>query len=550
MLCLDHGVPAGQFAVSQSLKEGSPMRARLLWLLLTVVLLATSAACGPSEEEQKATATAMAAEAFATQTANAPTATNTPTPTPLPTDTPTATPTNTPSPTATPVPTNSPTPSPTPTPDYSDIGLTLADMPEGFVPDPDVAEIFVVGQEGVFSVPSTIANSFGFGDEEEKNIVVGFSVSLDAADIPAFDEQIDFLNQLVVADAEVPEGVESELPAEPDNIGDIIASDLAIVTDDVGDTYVTDVLTFRRGNVVTFLGVLQLATGERPLDIAELARLIDQRIMASSEAAGSGQSAAVPENDFDLYAGLGEDAFETTDSGLRYAILEEGGAGQQVEAGQLVSVHYTGYFEDGRSFDNSIARGEPFTFQLGQEMVIAGWEEGIALLEVGDKARLIIPSELAYGETGNQAIPANATLIFDVEVLAVSDGPPEAPLAVDAADYVVTDSGLKYYDIVFGDGDSPAEGQLAIMDFTIWLDDGTMLGSTVALGQPAPATIGSGQLLPGWEEGLLSMKVGGSRQLVIPPELAFGAAGSPDGAIPPNATLIVEMELLAVEDGG
>jgi len=518
------------------------------------VLLATVAACGPSAEEQSATATAMAAEAFATQTANAPTATNTPTPTPLPTDTPTATSTNTPSPTATPVPTNTPTTAPTPTPDYSNTGLTLADMPEDFIADPEVGEIFVVGQEGVLGVPSIIVSAFGFADEAEENIVFGFSARVDEAEVPAFDQQIDSLNQLFLTSAQADADVESELstgePAEINDIGDIIANDSAAVTDETGDTYTTDVLTFRRGNVVTFLTVLQIADGDLALDIAELARLIDRRIMASSEAAGSGQTAGIPESDFDLYAGLGEDAFETTASGLRYAILEEGDAAQQVEAGQIVSVHYTGYFEDGRSFDNSIARGEPFTFQLGQEDVIAGWEEGITLLKVGDKARLIIPSELAYGETGNQAIPANATLIFDVEILSVTDGPPEAPLEVDAADYVVTDSGLKYYDMVVGDGDSPVEGQLATMAFTIWLDDGTMLGSTLTLGQPAPATVGSGQLLPGWEEGLLSMKVGGSRQLVIPPELAFGAAGSPDGAIPPNATLIVEMELLAVEDGG
>jgi peptidylprolyl isomerase len=254
------------------------------------------------------------------------------------------------------------------------------------------------------------------------------------------------------------------------------------------------------------------------------------------------------ESDFDVFGGVGEDAYETTDSGLQYAILEQSNSGEQPETGQVVSVHYTGFLEDGTSFDSSLERGQPFSFPLGEQRVIPGWDEGIALLEVGDKARLIIPSDLAYGEAGRPGIPPNATLIFDVELVDIAEGPPEAPVTVDPGDYVVTDSGLQYFDMVVGDGQSPEAGQVATMHFTIWLEDGTLLGSSLSTGQPVQALVGSGQLFAGWEEGLSDMQVGGSRQLIIPPELAFGEEGTPDGAIPPNTTIILEMDLLGVLD--
>ncbi|MCL4816831.1 MAG: FKBP-type peptidyl-prolyl cis-trans isomerase [Flavobacteriales bacterium] len=94
--------------------------------------------------------------------------------------------------------------------------------------------------------------------------------------------------------------------------------------------------------------------------------------------------------------------------------------GSKAEKGKTVSVHYTGYFEDGKIFDSSVERGEPIAFSLGVGRVIPGWDEGISLLKVGEKARLIIPYQLAYGEQGYPgAIPPKATLIFDVELVKV-----------------------------------------------------------------------------------------------------------------------------------
>ncbi|MCE9645320.1 MAG: FKBP-type peptidyl-prolyl cis-trans isomerase [Chloroflexi bacterium] len=108
-----------------------------------------------------------------------------------------------------------------------------------------------------------------------------------------------------------------------------------------------------------------------------------------------------------------------TDSGLEYIEIEAGSGAQAVK-GKIVSVHYTGKFQDGKVFDSSHSRGEPITFPLGKGNVIKGWDEGIALMKVGGKAQLIIPPNLGYGESGaGGVIPPNATLIFDVELVSI-----------------------------------------------------------------------------------------------------------------------------------
>lgn len=111
----------------------------------------------------------------------------------------------------------------------------------------------------------------------------------------------------------------------------------------------------------------------------------------------------------------------TTDSGLKYIVLEKG-TGEQATKDKTVQVHYTGYLIDGKVFDSSVERNEPIEFVLGQQQVIKGWDEGIALMSVGDKYRLIIPAELAYGDKGaGNVIPPNAVLIFDTELISVSE---------------------------------------------------------------------------------------------------------------------------------
>ena len=111
--------------------------------------------------------------------------------------------------------------------------------------------------------------------------------------------------------------------------------------------------------------------------------------------------------------------YDETASGLRYQILQKGD-GKQATKGAGVSVHYKGQLLDGTVFDSSYKRKEPIDFNVGLGQVISGWDEGILLLQVGDKARFVIPSNLGYGSAGaGGVIPPNATLIFDVELMAV-----------------------------------------------------------------------------------------------------------------------------------
>ena len=108
-----------------------------------------------------------------------------------------------------------------------------------------------------------------------------------------------------------------------------------------------------------------------------------------------------------------------TPSGLEY-IENVAGTGAQAAAGKTVSVHYTGKLTNGKVFDSSLTRGTPIEFKLGAGRVIKGWDEGIALMKVGGKAKLTIPPQLGYGERGaGGVIPPNSTLIFEVELVSV-----------------------------------------------------------------------------------------------------------------------------------
>lgn len=116
-------------------------------------------------------------------------------------------------------------------------------------------------------------------------------------------------------------------------------------------------------------------------------------------------------------AQVNEADYQTTDSGLKYAILKKTD-GEKPQNGQTVAVHYSGWLPDGKNFDSSHKRNKPFEFVLGARQVIPGWDEGIALLHKGEKAQLMLPPELGYGQRGVPGvIPANATLIFDVELV-------------------------------------------------------------------------------------------------------------------------------------
>jgi peptidylprolyl isomerase len=115
----------------------------------------------------------------------------------------------------------------------------------------------------------------------------------------------------------------------------------------------------------------------------------------------------------------GEKTVHTTASGLKYVDLVEG-TGDSPQQGQTVEVHYTGTLENGKKFDSSRDRGQPFKFKIGVGQVIKGWDEGVGSMKVGGRRQLIIPPDLGYGARGIGPIPPNSTLVFDVELLGIS----------------------------------------------------------------------------------------------------------------------------------
>ena len=115
----------------------------------------------------------------------------------------------------------------------------------------------------------------------------------------------------------------------------------------------------------------------------------------------------------------------------------------------------------------------------------------------------------------------------------------------EAAKFITTPSGLKYYDEEIGTGDTPQKGQVVTLDYTVWLMDGTELDSTARHSAPIQFKYGAGQVIKGWEEGVATMKVGGKRMLIVPPDLGYGPTG--DGRfVPPNTTLRFEIQLVSV----
>ncbi len=121
-----------------------------------------------------------------------------------------------------------------------------------------------------------------------------------------------------------------------------------------------------------------------------------------------------------------------------------------------------------------------------------------------------------------------------------------APLVVAASDFTTTQSGLRYYDHAVGEGLAATDGSTARHHYTVWFESGTLIESSYTTGSPVTIVVGAGEVIEGWDEGLLGMQKGGYRQLVIPPALAYGENGSASLGIPANTTLIIEIALLDV----
>lgn len=149
-------------------------------------------------------------------------------------------------------------------------------------------------------------------------------------------------------------------------------------------------------------------------------------------------------------------------------------------------------------------------------------------------------AELRSPQTVETSVEAAApTLLAQAPKNSTSEKKVEA-----SENYVTTESGLKYLDMVEGSGETPAAGQTVSVHYTGTLEDGTKFDSSRDRGRPFSFKLGAGQVIKGWDEGLATMKVGGRRQLVIPPELGYGSRGI--GPIPPNSTLIFDVELVGI----
>jgi peptidylprolyl isomerase len=238
---------------------------------------------------------------------------------------------------------------------------------------------------------------------------------------------------------------------------------------------------------------------------------------------------------------------KTTASGLKYNVLKAGAPdGKSPGKTDKVKVHYSGWLTDGTLFDSSVVRGEPIEFPLNR--VIQGWTEGVQLMTPGSRYKFTIPAELGYGARGQPpVIPGNATLIFEVELISFTPGPkpievPSFP-TIDETKLTKTASGLKYQMLVEGTGEQAKVGKRVSAHYAGWLTDGKPFDNSYSRGQPLEWTLGS-MVIQGWTEGVGLMKEGGKAIFVIPPELAYGKGGR--GPIPPDATLVFQIELLKV----
>ena len=221
------------------------------------------------------------------------------------------------------------------------------------------------------------------------------------------------------------------------------------------------------------------------------------------------------------------------------------GEGDVAGFGSQITVHYTGwlYHADstevkGDKFDSSLDRNAPFQLVLGLGQVIPGWDQGLEGMMPGGKRELIIPPELAYRDRNDGGpIPPNSTLLFEVEML-------DAISLVDSV-------GVE--DMVVGTGAEATPGSLIKVHYTGWLFNadstefkGAKFDSSVDRGEMLELPIARSRVIPGWDLGIPGMKIGGQRRLTIPPQLAYGDRDL--GVIPPNSTLVFDVELFEVVD--
>ena len=235
-----------------------------------------------------------------------------------------------------------------------------------------------------------------------------------------------------------------------------------------------------------------------------------------------------------LTLAVGLQACDSTSSESGELIVKDlvQGTGRVVAPGMTLITQYVGRFADGTQFDSSEELGQDWIFTLGVGQVLEGWDQGLGGMRVGGTRRLEIPSHMAFGRNGQCfsdgtcAVPPNTDVIYDVTV-------------VDIFDEVIIE------DIIEGDGEVAEPNDVLFVEYTGQLRNGQVFDSTNLSGSTFQFTLGRGSVIPGWDQGLPGMKVGGTRKLTIPPVLAYGAIGV-GAAVPPFAVLIFEVKLVEV----
>lgn len=200
------------------------------------------------------------------------------------------------------------------------------------------------------------------------------------------------------------------------------------------------------------------------------------------------------------------------------------GKGEAAQVGDYLAMEYTGTLLNGKQFDSSKGR-PPFQFVLGAGQVIKGWDQGLVGIKVGGKRTLVIPASLAYGSRDMGDIPPNSTLKFEVELRSIDR--------------------IKKEVLKAGKGEPAKAGDTVSLHYKGTLKDGKKFDSSYDRNEPFPVTIGQTQVIPGFTMGILGMRQGEKRRITIPGHLGYGSQGA-GGVIPPNATLIFELEALKV----
>jgi len=211
------------------------------------------------------------------------------------------------------------------------------------------------------------------------------------------------------------------------------------------------------------------------------------------------------------------------------------GKGEAAEPGDLLVMLYKGTLHGGAKteFDSNMDGSKPpFSFILGAGNVIEGWDKGMVGLKVGGKRTLEIPAAMAYGAEGRPpAIPGNSDLKFEVELLYVVKKGAEG-------DYDAKDTRV-------GSGPVAKTGDKVKVHYTGMFLNGKKFDSSLDRGQPFEFTLGKGEVIKGWDAGVVGMRPGGKRTLILPPAIAYGEQGQGQD-IPPNSVLKFEIELLEI----